>query len=197
MPDLVLITPPAEEPFGIEEAKLHLRVDGMDEYDLILSLITAARRIAEARTGRALLPQTWRLALPCFPDGNKPILLPRPPCTAVTAVTYLDANGASVLLDHSAYVLVQGGVQARLVPAYNTVWPTTRVFDGAVSVAFTCGYATPEDVPADIKAWMKVTLATLYDNRDAVLRGLDGTASFLPRGFVDALLDPYTVPVIA
>ncbi len=190
-----LVTPPAAEPITLEEARLHLRVTGTEEDSLITSLVTASRRAAEGKTNRALMLQTWRLSLDRFPyPDNAPILLPRPPFGSVTAFTYTDATGAGQTLTTGATTLVDRGVCAELVPAYGTVWPVAREHPGSVQITYTAGYASAADVPAEIKAWMKIHLATLYENRDLVLRGLEASASFLPGRFVDGLLDPYIVP---
>ena len=64
---LQLVTPPAEEPVSLAEAKQHLRVDGGDDDLLIGSLITAARQAAETKTGRQLITARWKLVLDAFP----------------------------------------------------------------------------------------------------------------------------------
>jgi uncharacterized phiE125 gp8 family phage protein len=56
------------EPITLNEAKAHLRVFGTDDDGYITSLIAAARQSAESLTDRALLPQTWELALDEFPS---------------------------------------------------------------------------------------------------------------------------------
>ncbi len=58
---LQLVTPPAEEPVSLEEAKLHLRVDFDEDDALILALISAARQAAETITGRQLITARWKL----------------------------------------------------------------------------------------------------------------------------------------
>ena len=64
---LQLVTPPAEEPVSLAEAKLHLRVDFPNEDALITALIAAARQAAETLTGRQLVTARWKLVLDSFP----------------------------------------------------------------------------------------------------------------------------------
>ena len=56
---LVIVTPPAEEPVSLAEAKLHLRVDIADDDALITALISAARQAAETITGRQIVTARW------------------------------------------------------------------------------------------------------------------------------------------
>lgn len=65
---LQLISPPAEEPLSLAEAKLHLRVDFSDEDALISALISAARQAAETITARQLVTARWKYILDAFPD---------------------------------------------------------------------------------------------------------------------------------
>lgn len=67
---LTLITPPAEEPVSLADAKLYLRIDIAEEDSLVSSLIVAARVYCENYLRQALITQTWRLDLDSFPAAG-------------------------------------------------------------------------------------------------------------------------------
>lgn len=185
------VTAPAAPVLTTAEAKLHLRVDGSDEDALIDALVAAATTEAEHLMGRALLPQTWRLTLDEFADevAYGPIQLRRPPVTGITSVKYLqDSDGVLTTLAPEAYVLAaQSDYTARLTPAFDAVWPATRAMPGAVQVEFTCGYANAVAVPEPIKAWIRLRIGALYENRQAWTLG----KAIERNAFVDFMLDPY------
>jgi uncharacterized phiE125 gp8 family phage protein len=185
---LKLITAPAVEPLTLAEAKLHLRVTGSDEDALITSLIVAARRMAEQRSGRALCDQTWELALDAFPAGA--IELPRPPVSSIVSIKYLDAAGADQTLAADQYALDNYGGQHWALPAQDVAWPGTLAAANAVKVRFVAGYGAAAAVPADIKAWLLLAIGTLYAQRETVVAD---QAVELPGGFWQSLLDPYRV----
>ena len=64
------ISPPADEPVSLVEAKLHLRVETSDEDTLIGVLIAAARIAAENECRRSFVTQQWTLYLDAFPRQN-------------------------------------------------------------------------------------------------------------------------------
>lgn len=190
---LKLITPPTAEPVSLQEAKLHLRLiaDPADtsvhpDDDLIRSLIVAARQGAEHLTGRALMPQTWELALDSFEDEIRP---PNPPLVSVTSVKYTDTAGAEQTLDPSAYKVDDYSEPARLVPAYGTTWPAMRSEPNAVRVRYTAGYQDAAAVPAQVRSWILLRVGTLYEHREDVAAGI--TVGETP--FVGGLLDPYRI----
>lgn len=190
---LKAITPPAEEPISLQEAKLHLRViaDVTDiaphpEDALIASLIVAARQGAEHLTGRALMAQTLELALDGFSDMMK---LPRPPLVSVTGLTYVDLAGDTQTLDPSVYVVDDHSEPARIVPVYGVCWPSTCCQPNAVLIRYQAGYTDAASVPDEIKSWMLLRIGMLYANRESVATGASVTA--VP--YVDRLLDAYRV----
>lgn len=184
-----LITAPASEPVTLAEAKLHLRVDlaSTVEDELIGALIVAARQGAEQMTGRALMLQTWELALDAF---DAAVFLQRPPLVSITSVTYLDVAGASQTLAPTAYVLDSYSEPARLTPAANTCWPETLKQANAVTIRFQAGYADSDSVPQEIKSWMLLRIGALYANRESIVA--DARAAFVELPF-DRLLSAYTV----
>lgn len=192
-----LVTGPTVEPIALDEAKVHLRVDDgvSDDDNLITTLVAAARQWAENFTGRAFITQTWRVKLDRFPSGA--IVLPKPPVTAVTSITYVDTTGTTQTLSSSLYAtsLPTGpyAAPASIEPAYSTTWPSTRDEANAVTVEFICGYgAGGSSVPAAILAAMKLRLGTLYEHREGIIVGTSAVA-LPPQSTDEYLLWPFKV----
>lgn len=212
---LQLIDAPEFEPVSLEEAKLHLRVDGDEEDALIATQIRAATENAEAYTGRALATAKYRLVLDGPPLGRlgaprlhpeveipvsfgqgffsvtlskRGLKIPLPPLQSVEAVRYIDPDGATQVLDSSAYVVDVANEPGRLVmlqgwPALSTNRP------GALSVEFTAGYAQGK-VPAAIKAGILLHVGYLYANREPIAGYVGG---FVQWAAVEALYAQHRV----
>ena len=209
------------EPLTLAEAKSHLRVDFSDDDVLIAALISATRQYAEGITWRAIPRQQRKLVLDAFPapsaetssanwygpqwgTGPGPLTVLRPsgrsgyelylpgaPVISVDTIKYLqDTDGTQQTLSSANYIVDNVSEPCRVVPSYSNTWPATRAQANAVEITFTCGYAT---VPEGIKAWMKVRLGALYENREEVALMNRGKIEPLP--FVDGLLDPFRAVV--
>lgn len=186
----VLVTPPAEEPITLAEAKAQCRVTHTMEDVLIASYVAAARQWAEEYTWRAFVTQTWRMTLSEFPDG--PIVLPRPPLIAVASVSYTDVDGvAGTVEDFQAETSGVGGL---IYPAYNSAWPASRAVRGAAVVEYTAGYGAAAAVPEAIKQAIRLMVEHFNANRSAVVTGTIATA--LPLSAKN-LLAPFRVRRIA
>ena len=179
-----LVTPASALAVSLEDAKLHLRVDDATDDDLITALIVAATEMAEQKTSRAIMPQTFDLSLDAFPDA---IELTRTPVTSVTSITYIDVDGATKTLSSSVYALNTASDYdfASIAPAYGQVWPATRAQENAVVVRYVAGYTA---APESIKAWIKLAVGTLYANRESEVTGNGGSITL---GFADRLLDAF------
>lgn len=184
----IIISPPAEEPISVAEAKLHARVtSGTAEDTYIAALITAARLRAEHELGRTLVTTTLRAVADGFPDACSVLALPRPPAASIVHVKYLDLGGIQQTLAASAYTLDNITEPAQLLPAYGTTWPATLDAANAVEVQYTAGYGGAAAVPAPIRHWISVLVTQMYERRIPP-EGAQNT-----RTFVDALLDPYRI----
>ncbi len=103
----ILIAPPLAEPVSLAETKLYLKIDVPDEDDLVRTLISAARLLIEAASGRLLIHQTWRLVLDHWPQHGE-IRLPLAPVAQVVAARVFDAAGIPQALAPTALELVAG-----------------------------------------------------------------------------------------
>ena len=123
----------------------------------------------------------------------RPLQLRRPPVTAVISVQYVDAvSGVLTTLASSEYqVLLGSDYLASIVPAYGKAWPATRAQPEAVQILFACGYASAAAVPDLIKAWIKLRLGALYENREQWTSGT--RAAIEPNAHIDNLLDRFRV----
>lgn len=189
---LTLQSAPATEPITTAEAKSHLRVDTADEDPYIDTLVASARRWVEQVCNRALVTQTWDWTLDRFPmDGALLIRLPLAPVSAITSVTYLNADGDSTVWGSSNYVLAGSDIPPRLALAPNAQWPSTesgRI--NAVTVRLVAGYGDASDVPEDIKHAIKLLVAQMYTHRAPEITG---TIVSRVQFAVNALLAPYRI----
>lgn len=182
--------PPTALAVSVADAKAHARIEVADDDVLIESLIQVATDLAETLTGRAIMPQTWETTLDSFPEAFE---LARIPVASVVAVFYVDEAGITQTVAPGAYTLdaSEDVGPVYLVPAYGSEWPTTRDQINAVMVRYVCGYADAASVPEPVKQWIKIQVATMYDNRHAYGSARDAASVRLP--FVDGLLDRFKV----
>lgn len=181
---LQLKTPPTALAVEVADAKAQCKVEVADDDMLIELYIRAATEVAEQRTGRSIMPQTWLATLDAFPSGA--IQLPRIPVASVVSVKYIDTAGAEVTLGTGNYLLTAADdySPAVLEPAYGTSWPATRSQTGAVRVEYTAGYAAAANVPHAIRSWILLQVAAMYENRE-----LESSVQTYALGFADRLLD--------
>lgn len=146
----VLVTPPAMLPVSLEEAKLHLKVEGDEENTLITGLLQAAVSHLDGWTGilgRCLVEQTWRVSVDAF-CREIPLLLA--PIIEVASVTWRNADGQLSTVSDDEYLLevdAGGNTSVRFRNSY--AFPTGLYEAGAVSVTFKAGYPTTPAVAED------------------------------------------------
>jgi len=190
MSEPFLITPPTVEPVSIADMRMQCRVDAEDasEDALLAIYATAARMAAEHEMQRALIWQTWELRLDAFPSAG--IELGKASAASITQVQYIDTAGALQTMAPELYALDASTDPGWLLPADGTSWPATDDVANAVRIQFVAGFgAAADSVPANVRAWILVTAATLYAQREAI--DLAGKAVALPGRFIDRLLDEH------
>lgn len=159
-------TQPEEEPITLIEAKAHLRVECDADDAYIATLIKVARQHAERFQRRSYITQTLELRLDYFPQFL--IELPRPPSISVTSIKYIDSGGDLQTLDSSKYTADFNSYKARIVPAFNEIWPTTRQVIDAVTIEYVAGYGAAADVLETIKQAILLLISVWYENREPI-----------------------------
>jgi len=161
---LRIVTQPASEPVTLEEAKAHLNVTHADEDSLITTLIEAARGRVEALLQRAIMSQTWEIAVDCFPSWFS---LPLGKVTALDSFTYVDAAGATQTVASSVYESDFDDQPARVRLADGQNWPDEGDVINAVRLRYTVGEGDAADVPAAIKQGILLVVGSLYRDRES------------------------------
>ncbi|EHK56824.1 head-tail connector protein [Allomesorhizobium alhagi] len=181
-----VIIRPTGELITLARLKARLRIDHSDDDDLLAELLKGAVARVEGPSGigYALMEQTWRKSMDCFPCV---IILPGAPIKSVTAITYVDTDGATQTLDSADYRIDVDSEPARIVPAYGTAWPSARHVIGAVKIDYRLGETDAANVEQDLIDAVCLIVAHRYENREAVL---NETAHELPLG-VQWILDEH------
>lgn len=194
--NLILIEGPELEPVSLEEAKLHLRVDGTEEDALISALISTAREFCESFTGRSLALQTFEYISGPFFSSFGIIKLPMPPLVELVFFKYLNTYGEEITLTEDfGFYVVKSLEPAVLCPIPATGWPLDCALrPDAVKIRFKAGYS---EVPKSIKQAMLLLIGHFYEHREAVNIGGGtvggGEIKELPLA-VSSLLRPFWVP---
>lgn len=182
----VFVVTPPDPVVSLEEAKEHLRVDGPDEDDLILSYIAAATGHIDGPDGwlgRAIGIQTlearFSLLLPAACSGQA-IRLPFGPVSELEAVSYLDSQGVQQEADLNDFALYGDEVEpvAGVYP-----WEGGSMQREAGRIQYRAGYET---LPPAIHAAILLMVGDLYANRETASVGTGATA--IPMSATPALL---------
>ncbi|SEF69078.1 head-tail connector protein [Bosea lathyri] len=179
------LTPPAFEPVSLPEARMFLRLDGNDEDSLLGTLITAARLMIEATSGRFLIDQSWRIVIDRWPRGGE-IRLPLSPVSAITAARVYDVLGAAQPVAATALLLDKTADPPVIRMAGEL--PEIGRAHGAIEIDVVAGYGpTAVTVPALLRQAVLRLAARWFEQRgDVVGRDAEG----LPAEII-ALVAPF------
>lgn len=192
----------------LKETKQHLRIATAytAEDDVLTAYIKTANAYAENYIGKSITQHTWVYKLPGFPGSTGHIELPMcyPLSTKADAfvIKYLlddtVTTGTTYTLSASYYVVSTFSDPVKVYPSYNNEWPSSvrsDPYEGNVIITYKSGYASVSscvvDTPADIKSWMKLRVADMYEHRQEIVEG--HIVQEIPRKYVDGLLDRYKV----
>lgn len=176
---------PLVEPLGLAETKLWLRVDHGDDDALIQALIKAARERVEARTGRALMAQTWRIVLSAWPKEAR-VALPIIPVQSVVAVRVFDGANAAAVLASTTYALERGSEPA-VIAIVNP--PNPGRSRNGIEIDVVAGYGVlPGDCPEPLRQAMRYLVLKAYGSRGPE-RASDSSDDLVEQA--EALLAPY------
>lgn len=174
-----VVTRPVAEPIQLADLKARLPVDFADDDTMIESLLAAAIRRIDGPNGAgiAMMKQTWRLSLDSFPCRT--IRLPGWPIKSVVAIRYIDNAGAQQTLPATDCRVDLGCEPARIEPAYQKSWPSTRAVIGAIEIDYELGEENAAEVPADLIEAISLIVGHWYENREAAS---DASVSAIPFG---------------
>lgn len=165
-PQTTVTAKSSDLPVTLAEAKTHLRLLSDDLDTEVNALLEAATEYCESVCGRSLrvshtLTQKYD-GWPC-----SPVKLDRQPVTAIGSVKYRDADDVEQTLSASNYrLLVSSEAAAVLEFDEDFSAPTLNGRADAVTVTYTAGHASIDDVPQRAKAAIRLKLAELFGNLD-------------------------------
>lgn len=160
------VTPSTLQLFSDRELQDHVR-DGenCDAIEMQAKAL-AAQRWCEEYTNRDFLTTERVAYFDSFPHLFR---LDRPPWQSVESVKYLDKAGDQQTLDSEIYRFTAD--RGRLFLRYGECWPSVLCESDSIEVAYTTGWETAEDVPADIKQAVLFMFGHNWEVREAVILG--------------------------
>lgn len=165
-----LVTAPTTTPVSLATVKEHLRLPASyTSEDTVISMyLDAAVKMAEDRTNRCLMEQTWRISYDRFPLE---FLINKTPLIAVSHIKYVNSAGVLTTLSSSDYLVDADSEPWRIQPAYQKSFPICRLQNNSVTVTFTAGYASASAIPKNIIAAILLIVDDLWKNRGTIVTG--------------------------
>lgn len=164
----IVITPAVGWPLTAAEVKAQCRIDGAFEDAYIEDvLIPAVCLMFERETGCYLLTTVVEDRLPCWPRTGR-IDLGRGEVSAITSVTYRDADGASQTLPEAAWQFDPSVQPASVYLAPGATLPSMQSHPAALRVRYVAGFgADGASVPRDARLWLLLHVGHFWINREA------------------------------
>ena len=150
----------------LEEAMEHSRIT--DSYDelVVQMCLDGAHDIIEQYLNRRLRPTKM---IGVVGECRKQITLPYPPIHSISSVTCEDSNEDEITLTEGTHYKFDS---IRKAVRFKNSWNDASRHQ-EFKVTFTCGYETVDCVPRAVKHAIRQTFATLYENREDTVLGLN------------------------
>jgi uncharacterized phiE125 gp8 family phage protein len=150
-----ILVKPVNLPVELEFVRQHVRLpSGVTDFDVSLTgYIKAYRSKVEFFTGKTLINTSKKSFWNCFPGFGYTLCIEDDPKLSVSAIEYLDPDGALQTLDSDKYEVYNDGDFNKILPAKNEKFPDTQdEKPDTVMVTYTAGFgAESSDVPFDIQ----------------------------------------------
>lgn len=153
-------TSAAAELITVTEAKLQLRVDHSADDALIGGLVATASAQVAALTGLIVGPETWQWRVGPQRDD---LVLPIAPVSALTAIAWIDRDGASQVGVAADFDLFGDQRRVWLRPKRGRSWPASADREDAITLTLAAGLA---QAPPALRTAALMIVVHLYDNRD-------------------------------
>jgi len=181
---------PVLSPLSVEDVAAHLRITDVLEHPLLDTYLRGAAELMERTLGIRWATQTWTMILDWadVPTGTQALEMRGAPLATVTGIAYVDLAGAAQTWASASYVVDIAALPGRIYPAYNLYWPDVRDQPKAMTITYTCGWASRALIPPPLQHALRLLIGHWYENREATTP--DKPPADVPRGY-DALVAPY------
>lgn len=188
-----LVTPPGGDVVTLAAAKQHLRVDHDLDDSAIEALIAAAVAHLDGYggiLGRCLLTQVWRDFGRHWP-ASRCLPLRLSPVSAIVSVTARDSDGTvKTLASGTDYRLISGlSYNPFIFLERDAVLPSLACEPDALTITYTAGYGTADQVPQPIRHAILLMVGDMYRFTESA--GPGAMASVPMSTTVERLLAPY------
>lgn len=185
-----MVTAPAVEPVTVDEIKEHCVIGNDDDNSILRRLVKVARMGGETFIEHQFVTATRETTWDSW-GVSSDIELPYPPLQSVTSVTYVDDDDVLRTISTDDYEVVTAGIVGFVRPVDE--WPTGKT----LTVRYVCGWPLVDGeptTPEDIRHWIMVRVADLYEHRESFIVGQP--INVIPSNFVDGLISHYRLPAV-
>ena len=163
---MIQTSSPSVLPVTLQQAKAWLKVDDSNSDAEIAGLIQAAILRAEAFCNRPFVNREYTEYFDCFPSVIEPKAVR---FQSLTSIGYVDTDGNSQTFTDTQVDSGSLYQRARIKPAYNFSWPSTRSVLSAVTVIYQAGYGDDwNDVPENVRIGILYLVSHYFFNRGIV-----------------------------